>query len=215
MYARPTDRVESPTLALEILEAASFVHLVSMGSDGFVVTSLPMMVDRDTGLLKGHLARANPHWKTLDNTSVVVIAVASQNYVSPGWYPSKQTSEGRVVPTWNYESVHVHGVARLHHDADWLATMVNQLTDLHESKRTDGSERWAVSDAPTDFIEQQLNAIVGVSVSIDRIEAKQKLSANRPQSDRSGVIKGLSQTLPTPTRMVEMMFRSLETQVEP
>jgi transcriptional regulator len=210
MYARPTDRVESRTIALEVLEVASFVHLVSMGAAGFEVTSLPMIVDRDTGCLIGHLARANAHWRALDGSPVVVIAVASESYVSPGWYPSKQTTGGRVVPTWNYESVHVHGIAQLHHDAEWLADMVGRLTDLHESRRTDRSDRWAVSDAPADFIDQQLGAIVGLSVSIDRIEAKQKLSANRSEADRAGVVGGLSGTLGAPRRMIEQMSRSLE-----
>jgi transcriptional regulator len=214
MYARPTDRVDSRTIALEILEAASFVHLVSMGATGFEVTSLPMIVHRDSGRLAGHLARANAHWRTLDGSPVVVIAVASESYVSPGWYPSKQTSGGRVVPTWNYESVHVHGIAQLHHDAKWLADMVGELTDLHESRRTDGSDRWAVSDAPADFIDQQLRAIVGLSVSIERIEAKQKLSANRSDADRAGVVEGLCDTLGAPRRMIETMSRSLETAPE-
>jgi transcriptional regulator len=210
MYARPTDRVESRTIALEILEAASFVHLVSTGAAGFEVTSLPMIVHRDSGRLAGHLARANAHWRALDGSPVVVIAVASESYVSPGWYPSKQTNGGRVVPTWNYESVHVHGVAQLHHDANWLADMVGQLTDLHESRRTDRSDRWAVSDAPPAFIDQQLKAIVGLSVSIDRIEAKQKLSTNRSEADRIGVVEGLRETVGSPRRMVDAMSRSLE-----
>ncbi|HSM66776.1 MAG TPA: FMN-binding negative transcriptional regulator [Ilumatobacteraceae bacterium] len=210
MYARPTDRVESRTTALELLQAASFVHLVSNGASGFEATSLPMIVDRESDRLIGHLARANDHWRALDEQPVVVIAVASESYVSPSWYPSKSASGGRVVPTWNYEAVHVHGVARLHHDPEWLTAVVGRLTEVHESRRTDGSDRWAVSDAPADFIALQLKAIVGLSVSIDRIDAKQKLSANRSEPDQAGVMEGLSETLGAPTRMIEAMACALE-----
>jgi transcriptional regulator len=210
MYARPTDRVENRTTALEILQAASFVHLVSNGASGFEATSLPMIVDLESDRLIGHLARANHHWRALDEQPVVVIAVASQSYVSPSWYPSKHTDGGRVVPTWNYEAVHVHGVARLHHDPEWLTAVVDRLTEMHESRRTDGSGRWAVSDAPAAFIARQLEAIVGLSVSIDRVDAKQKLSANRSEADRAGVVEGLSATLGSPTRMIETMARALD-----
>lgn len=103
-------------------------------------------------------------------------------------------------------------VARLHHSPEWLSAIVERLTEMHESRRTDGAARWAVSDAPADFIEKQLKAIVGLSVSIDRIEAKQKLSANRPESDRVGVVEGLSETEGAPSRMIEMMSRSLQTE---
>lgn len=209
MYARPTDRVESRATALEILESASFVHLVSSGPTGFEATSLPMLVDRASDRLIGHLARANGHWRVLDGQPVVVIGVASEHYVSPSWYPSKEASGGRVVPTWNYESVHVHGVARIHDDRAWLAAVVDRLTETHESQRTDGSDRWSVRDAPAEFVEHQLGAIVGLSVSIERIEAKQKLSANRTAADRAGVVDGLSATLGAPARMIEAMSLAL------
>lgn len=214
MYARPTDRVESPAAALEILEAARLVHLVSMGAPGFEATSLPVIVDAESSLLIGHFARSNPHWRALDGQPVIIIAAASDSYVSPSWYPSKQANGGRVVPTWNYEAVHVHGTAQVHHDPEWLADVVTRLTDRHESLRTDGADRWAVSDAPSDFIDQQLKGIVGFSVSIERIEAKQKLSANRDEQDQAGVVAGLSKTHGAPTRMIDTMSRALETEPE-
>ncbi len=209
MYARPADRVEDDDIAFEILDASPLVHLVSSGPDGFEVTSLPMLVDRQSGRLVGHLARANSHWRGLDGNPVVVVAVASESYVSPSWYPSKHETGGRVVPTWNYEAVHVHGIARVHEDTSWLSQLVRQLTEVHESRRTDSSDHWAVSDAPDDFIDRQLEAIVGVSVSLDRIDAKQKLSANRSDADRAGVVGGLSATANAPTRMIDLMSRSL------
>ncbi|MEM8619065.1 MAG: FMN-binding negative transcriptional regulator [Actinomycetota bacterium] len=211
MYARPSDRVDDEQAALEMLEAAPLVHLVSSTTEvGFEVTSLPMIVDHEAGHLAGHVARANTQWERLDGSRAVVIAVTSESYVSPSWYPSKQQNDGRVVPTWNYEAVHVHGVARVHADKAWLSDLVRTLTDRHETRRTDGSHRWAVSDAPIDFIDRQLDAIVGVSVSLERIEAKQKLNANRSAADRAGVVEGLSATDGAPQRMIELMARSLD-----
>jgi len=210
VYARQTDRVDDRSAALEILAAATFVHLVSTGPAGFEATSLPMLTDETSGCLIGHVARANPHWRALDGRDALVIAVASESYVSPSWYPSKQANGGRVVPTWNYEAVHVHGVARVYDDVEWLAALVRRLTDEHESRRTDPGEPWAVSDAPESFIDQQLKAIVGISVSIDRIEAKQKLSANRDEADRAGVVRGLSATDGAPARMTRLMAEELE-----
>lgn len=214
MYARPTDRVDNEDVAVEMLGAAPLVHLVSSGADGFQVSSLPMLVDRESGCLVGHFARANPHWRDLDGSRVVAIAVASESYVSPSWYPSKHEDGGRVVPTWNYEAVHVHGVAHLHESTEWLSNVVGQLTDVHEARRTDGAERWQVTDAPADFIDRQLAAIVGVSVSLDRIEAKQKLSANRSDTDQAGVVAGLLATEGSPKRMIEIMSRSLDPEAE-
>lgn len=214
MYARPTDRVNDEDVAVEMLRAARFVHLVSSGAEGFQVSSLPMVVDRGAGCLVGHFARANPHWRDLDGSQVVAIAVASESYVSPSWYPTKHGDGGRVVPTWNYEAVHVHGVAHVHEGKEWLSNVVGQLTDVHESRRTDGPEPWHVTDAPADFIDRQLAAIVGVSVSLDRIKAKQKLSANRSVADQAGVVAGLLATEGSPKRMIEIMSRSLDPEAE-
>lgn len=210
VYARPTDRVDDRSAALEILGAAPFVHLVSTGPSGFEATSLPMLMDESSGCMIGHVARGNPHWRTLDGRDALVIAVASDSYVSPSWYPSKQANGGKVVPTWNYEAVHVHGVARVRDDVEWLDALVRRLTDEHESRRTDPGERWAVSDAPADFVALQLKAIVGISVSVDRVEAKQKLSANRDEADRAGVVRGLSATDGAPSRMTRLMSEDLE-----
>ena len=210
VYARPTDRVDDRAAALEILAAAPFVHLVSTGPEGFDATSLPMLLDEPSGCLIGHVARANRHWRALDGRGALVIAIASESYVSPSWYPSKQANGGKVVPTWNYEAVHVHGVAQVHDDIEWLDALVRRLTGEHESRRTDPGDRWAVGDAPASFVAQQLKAIVGISVSVDRIEAKQKLSANRDEADRAGVVRGLSATDGAPARMTRLMSQDPE-----
>ncbi len=205
MYARPTDRVHDRGEMTDLLASAPFMHLVSSGTDGLAATSIPMLVDDDQHLLVGHLAQANDHWRSLDGASVLVIAAPSDGYVSPAWYPSKEERGGRVVPTWNYESIHVHGTAEVRHDIEWLRNIVHRLTEVHESRRTDGGERWATTDAPTDFIDQQLRAIVGISVTMDRVEAKQKLSGNRSESDQAGVRDGLARTRDVSPRLLREM----------
>jgi transcriptional regulator len=108
--------------------------------------------------------------------------------VSPNWYASK-AEHGRVVPTWNYTTVHLTGRLYVHDDVDWLRTLVTRLTERHESHR---QQPWAVTDAPERFVDGQLRAIVGVELAIERVEAKHKLSQNRPEADRAGVVEGLA-----------------------
>ncbi len=209
VYARSDDRVDDRSAAIGLLRCARFVQLVSHDHDGgFAATGLPMLVDADGQHLVGHLARANPQWRSLDGAPALVIAPLSDGYVSPDWYPSKHEGDGRVVPTWNYEAVHVHGTARIHHDESWLRELVSRLTDTHEAARSDGGEPWAVTDAPADFVDRMLGGIVGVTVAIDRIEAKRKLSGNRSEADRRGVLDGLGRTTDVPERLLTSMAES-------
>lgn len=116
-------------------------------------------------------------------------------YVSPRWYPSK-AEHGRVVPTWNYEVIHLHGTVEIHDDPSWKHDLVTDLTDHNEPRVGDPErpERWAVSDAPSNFIDAQLKAVVGVRLSITSIEAKRKLSQNKAAADRAGIIDGLERS---------------------
>jgi transcriptional regulator len=148
--------------------------------DGFDAVTLPLMLRGNT--LVGHVAKANPIWKR--SGEVFVTFTPLDGYVSPSWYPSKQ-EHGRVVPTWNYITVHVHGTMQAHEDSQWIREVVSDLTDLHEHRIGSG---WKLSDAPPDFVESQLRAIVGVEIAIQRIEGKAKLSQNRPPADVEGVI---------------------------
>ena len=173
----------------DMVEQETFGHLVSVGPQGLDSTGLPFLLDRSDGRLRGHLARANPHWRSLDASPTLVIFAPSDAYVSPSWYPSKH-EHGRVVPTWNYEIVHVHGIVRVHDDVEWTRTLVGDLTRRHESARSP-EVPWAVTDAPPEFIDAQLRAIVGISVEITAIEGKRKLSQNRSADDRNGVVEGL------------------------
>jgi transcriptional regulator len=161
--------------------------LITAGPNGLEATMLPLLHDRDHGTLLGHFARNNDHWKRADGQQGLVIVRGPDSYISPTWYPSK-AEHGRVVPTWNYVTAHVHGPVTIHDDVDWLEALVRRLTDAHEA---DSPAPWGVDDAPEKFFNGQLRAIVGVEVRIERIDAKFKLSQNRPDADIDGVVAGL------------------------
>ena len=140
------------------------------------------------GRLLGHLALANPQWQSVAaGSSALAIVHGPQAYVSPAWYPSK-ARHGRVVPTWNYVTVHFTGTLTVHRDPDWLRDVVTRLTERHEAGRR---HPWAVSDAPPGYLEGQLRGIVGVELDIATVEAKHKLSQNRGADDRAAVIAAL------------------------
>jgi len=180
-FAPPSDAVD------ELLTHHGAADLVTAGPGGLTASMLPFVHDRDRGTLRGHLARTNDHWRCIDGVAALVIVHGTDGYVSPSWYAAKR-EHGRVVPTWNYTTVHVHGTVSVHDDVAWVAEVVRRLTELHESGRP---EPWSVDDAPRPFVEGMLRAIVGVQVSIERVEAKFKLSQNRPSADIDGVVEGL------------------------
>jgi len=196
MYNPPHHRVDDRAKVSDLIDTAAFGHLVSYGMHGFNATGLPLLLDRTAGpfgSLRGHFARANGQWKRVDGSDVFVLFPLADAYVTPAWYPSK-AEHGRVVPTWNYEVVHVHGTARIHDDVEWVRQIVTDLTEHHEELRAKhgGHEVWAVTDAPADFIDKTLSAIVGIEIEISLLEGKQKLSQNRSAEDRAGVAEGLS-----------------------
>jgi transcriptional regulator len=139
-------------------------------------------------LLNGHLARGNPHRALADGGEALVIFQGPSAYVSPSGYPSKAV-DGRVVPTWNYEAVHVYGAITWQEDRAWLRANVDALSNLFEAGRP---HPWALADAPADFTDKLLRGIVGLEIRIARIEAKRKLSQNRAEADRRGVIAALN-----------------------
>jgi transcriptional regulator len=190
----------SPDAALvaELLRNHGAADLVTLTPQGLVATMLPFVyVPPDGagngggggahGALHGHLARNNDQWRLESAGEALAIVRGPDAYISPGWYASK-AEHGRVVPTWNYVTAHVYGRLVVHDDPVWTENLVRRLTAKHESRR---AHPWAVDDAPRAFIEGQLRAIVGVSLEITRVEAKAKLSQNRPPADVDGVIAGL------------------------
>lgn len=170
------------------VEAVATAQLVTVGDDGVPdATFLPVLWEGDR--LVGHLARANAHWlRIVSGSPALAIVTGPDTYVSPSWYATK-AEHGKVVPTWNYSVVHLRGHIIVHDDADWVRDLVTRLTDRHEQLRTD---RWAVTDAPADYIEKNLRPIVGVELVVSSVEAKAKLSQNRSDADRAGVATGLA-----------------------
>lgn len=166
--------------------------LVTHGEQGLQASHLPLLFSPDegpNGTLYGHFARANPQWKDVQNgAEVLVIFAGADAYVSPGFYPSK-AEHGKVVPTWNYVAVHAYGTAEVFIDADRLRNLVSALTDRHEAGR---AQPWKVADAPADYIDGMLKAIVGFALPIERLEGKRKLSQNRSTADIAGVREGLA-----------------------
>jgi transcriptional regulator len=191
MYVPRFNAVDDGAALRAMVERVGTAELVTTGADGYpVATRLPVVWDEPGGRLVMHVARANPHWRTIpEDEGVPGLAVVTdaEAYVSPAWYASK-AEHGRVVPTWNYSAVHVTGRVRRHEDPEWLRAAVTMLTELHESTRP---EPWAVTDAPATYVDKQLRAIVGLELTIERVEGKAKLSQNRSEEDRAGVVAGL------------------------
>ena len=190
MY-QPAHFVENdPDTLLALMRGSPFATLVHCAGGELAAELLPLEVDRvdDTWRLTGHVARANPLWKTAHAQPVLAVFQGAQAYVSPNWYPAK-ARHGKVVPTWNYTVVQAHGRLRAIEDRDWLHALVSRLTRHHEGGR---DAPWHVTDAPSDYIETMLGAIVGIEIEVTRLEGKFKLSQNRADEDRLGVVQGLA-----------------------
>ncbi len=187
MYVPPFNAVTDDAEIRSLVEAIGTAEFITTGADGYpLATLLPVLWIGDTVI--AHLARANPHWQQVpDDSPALLVCSGPQAYVSPSWYAAK-IEHGRVVPTWNYSSVHLTGRARVHQDPEWLRQAVTDLTHRHEDQR---SVPWAVTDAPQAYIDGQLKGIVGLEVTVERVEAKAKLSQNRSEADRAGVVAGL------------------------
>jgi transcriptional regulator len=175
----------------ELMCSHPFATLVTLTSQGLNANHIPLELQADPapfGTLCGHIARANPLWRELSSdVNALAIFQGANRYISPAWYPTKEET-GKVVPTWNYAVVHAHGPLRVIEDRDWLRQLVGRLTDHHESNR---SQPWSVSDAPGDYIEKTLDAIVGLEMPIVRLIGKWKVSQNRPAKDQAGVVENL------------------------
>ncbi len=189
MYV-PAHFAAQDTEVRELLTHHGAADLVTAAASGLTATLIPFVYDptvRKHGALLGHLARNNDQWRQQVIGDALVIVRGPDAYVSPSWYAST-ADHGRVVPTWNYVTAHVYGQLVIHDDPEWVDALVRRLTDRHEA---DSPRPWSVDDAPASFIAGQLRAIVGVELVISRVDAKAKLSQNRPAADIDGVITGL------------------------
>jgi transcriptional regulator len=177
-----------------LIEQTRLAILVTHDENGIQASHLPLLFSPEQGpfgTLYGHMAKANPQWRTLQTRAeAMVIFAGADAYVSPGFYPSK-AEHGKVVPTWNYQAVHAYGRADVFTDAGRLLNLVSALTDKHEGSR---AQPWAVADAPAEYIDKMLSAIVGFALPISSLEGKRKFSQNRSAEDIAGVRAGLVAT---------------------
>lgn len=212
----PAFAVDSQAEILAVLRRIAFGHLVTQGVEGpsgtaLTATPLPFIVDDSLTTARAHFARANPVWQNIDRTPALFIVPSADAYISPRWYQSK-SDHGKVVPTWNYEVIHIHGTIEIHDETEWKRRVVSDLTDRNEAKVIDPhiADPWRVSDAPSAFIDGQLKAIVGVQLNITAVEAKRKLSQNKSNADRIGATQGLARSDKTRDRETATLMRSLD-----
>ncbi len=188
MY-QPAHFIEQDADALLALMTAAPLATLVRGGAELAADILPLEVERvgNGWRITGHVARANPLWREAAGQPVLAVFQGPQAYVSPNWYPSK-FQHGKAVPTWNYTMVQAHGTLRAIEDTEWLRAFVTRLTERHEGGRP---VPWHVADAPPDYIDAMLKAIVGIEIEVTRLEGKFKLSQNRSAEDRTGVVLGL------------------------
>lgn len=191
MYEVEAFREERVDVMHALIRAHPLATLVAVTGEGLDANHLPLLIDPDPlpfGTLRGHVSRANPLWRNVQaGSEVLVVFQGAQGYVTPSWYPTKAQT-GKVVPTWNYALVHAYGSLRFHHDREWLRTLVTRLTASQESTR---EKPWLVTDAPADYVDLMLKAIVGIEIPLTRLQGKWKMSQNRLPQDRDGVVAGL------------------------
>ncbi|CAN5357161.1 FMN-binding negative transcriptional regulator [soil metagenome] len=187
MYVPTPNRLDDEAAVRALVGAVGAAEFVTVAADGYPTsTLLPILWEGDT--VVAHMARANPQWRTIGaGAAALLICAGDQAYISPSWYAAK-AEHGRVVPTWNYSAVHLSGTVTVHDDPSWLRRAVTDLTNTHESGR---QRPWQVTDAPEAYIDGQLRGIVGLEITVHRVEAKAKLSQNRSPEDRRGVVIGL------------------------
>ena len=195
MYQPPHFVEDDLARKQDFVRAFPFGLLVTAGSAGLMANGIPWLLEAGagSGVLRGHVARANGQWRAcIGGTDALVVFQGPDHYITPSWYPTKQETH-KVVPTWNYAMVQARGIARVNADPSWLHTQINELTDHQEAER---AHPWAVNDAPEPYIQSQLRGIIGIEIPIDAIEGKWKVSQNRPEADRRGVVQGLEEVNP-------------------
>ena len=201
MYLPKHFSVEDPALLAELIAEYPLATLVANLDDHFEINHLPLMLSTDRTKLYGHIARMNPLTSVAQSEHPAVTAIfhGPNAYVTPAWYPSKQES-GKVVPTWNYATVHAEGTVKLIEDPQWLRNHVSQMTNLHEPTY---QSTWKLDDAPEEYVQTMLKAIVGIEIEINNLIGKFKLSQNRPAPDYEAVKEQLQQS---PKEMLHEML---------
>ena len=192
MYIPP--HFEQPDIEVmhDLIRNRPLATLVTLGSDGINANHIPLHLSpapEPFGVLRGHVARANPIWRDLESdVDTLAIFHGPDAYISPSWYATKQET-GKVVPTWNYAVVHAYGSLRIIDDASWVRSQMEDLTTHHEAAFP---VPWALSDAPEDFTEKLIEAVIGIEMVITRLSGKWKVSQNQPPQNQHSVIQGLN-----------------------
>ena len=186
MYCSDIFREPRPEVLQDFIRSHPLGLLISSGANGITANLIPFHLQ--AGVLRCHLARANPQWKEIDGQSVLVVFRGPDEYISPSVYATKAQT-GKVVPTWNFVMVQARGRAKLQDRADWLTDQLNDLTASREAPR---AEAWSVGDAPPDYIARQMKHIVGVEIEVASLEGKWKVSQNQPEANRRSVHAALS-----------------------
>ena len=205
MYLPSHFEQNDPTALRALMAAHPLATWVCVVNGEPVINHLPLHLDSNRGehgTLIGHVARANPVWRSAPSSSVVIFH-GPQAYVTPSWYPTKREG-GKVVPTWNYAVVHAKGLPRFIHDKDELHALVSRLTDRHEAQR---AHPWSVNDAPREYTQAMLGAIVGLEIEITQLQGKFKLSQNRLPADQRGVLEGAAQGAEDERLMAQAMAK--------
>ena len=192
MYVPRHFAQDDPDTLRAAMRDIKLATLVTFGTDGLEASHIPMIVEAEPGplgKLRGHIARANPQWRMLKaEIPAMAMFLGPNAYISPSNYPTKQRT-GEVVPTWNYVAIHVYGTLTVFHEPEKLLALVTELTTIHESPRP---TPWAVADAPKPYLDMMLRGIVGLEMTITRLEGKWKMSQNQPAENRIGVAEGLA-----------------------
>ena len=191
MYLPAPFAESCPEELQRIMREHPLAMLVTQRPDGLEADHLPFLLIADQGplgSLQAHVARANPLWRAVrDGDAVLVVFRGTDGYISPNWYPGKQETH-RHVPTWNYEAVHAHGCIRVREDEKFLRAVLGRLTRVHEAS---DPRPWRMSDAPADYLAEELGQIVGIEIELTRIEGKRKLSQNRDARDFENTVQTL------------------------
>ena len=202
MYLPKHFSVEDPAILSQLISEYPLATVVANLDGHFEINHLPLMLSTDKSKLYGHVARMNPLTKVAssNNPSITAIFNGPNAYVTPSWYPSKQES-GKVVPTWNYAAVHAEGSIKLIENAQWLRDHVSQMTNLHEPTY---QSTWKLDDAPEEYVQTMLKAIVGIEIEIKSMVGKFKLSQNRPALDYDAVVGQLQNS---PEEILQEMLK--------
>ena len=204
MYLPSHFAEQRPEVLHQLIHDHPLGLLITLGGSadagGLQANPVPFFLDADPaggpGILRAHVARANPVWREARaDVEALVVFQGAQAYISPSWYPAK-AEHGKVVPTWNYVMVQGRGTLRAVDDAQWLRAFVGRLTQHHEAAQ---AKPWAVTDAPPEYIDSMLRAIVGIEIVLSSLVGKWKVSQNRSVAERTGVVRGLRGREDSPT----------------